>query len=532
MKKSLLIMMFLINICFADVPHIFILHLNGINTTKFQAFENSTELRKVPTIQSNMITFDYVWNPTAGEGSGQSLLDNIHDVMAQKAFEGKARTSQADFTDAWMRTFDNESYPVGSPEYIKLESSIKDKYNDALKGLFGRNIESIIDNFHGIVPEEFQSVVSLVETPYVPHYLADSYQITSGNMTNRQKTTPEQMKQRMLQSQQDRKRYHEARQMVFGNNIQPKDYSKTKNMVLLVPHSQGNFYANDLYTYLTTVESFPKDQIQIYGIASTVHKNFGGEWVDMFNKGSYAKDGKLDNYITSSNDWIIDALRFLSSEKPDTKTQPDNITIPFSFGSPLGHNLISVYLADPKARERIKLMIDLAIENYMYLLDDEMERFDLTMKSIAHQRSDITAKLKYNDKVICQSNSCNNEVLYLSGEYKNHGDYVELYFPRQNFDQGKYTILSEGNSGKDMFYIATNPNKFGSLYHQTFPDYIDDEDGNTIGYGLEDVIYVNNGAMWFNAWYGNNNRPLIEGFKAEFPEFFDNGELIMGSFNL
>lgn len=60
------------------------------------------------------------------------------------------------------------------------------------------------------------------------------------------------------------------------------DYSRTKNHVLLIPHSQGNLYANNLYDYLTTIEHYNPHQIQIFGIATPGSQLKGNQILSTF----------------------------------------------------------------------------------------------------------------------------------------------------------------------------------------------------------------------------------------------------------
>lgn len=128
--KKILILLFFIGLAGAEsVPHIFMLHINGINTTFVQARTNTSALKRVisPTVTSNILTYDLVWNPTAGDGSEQTILDNILDVMKQKATEQSTLTLD-EYTEIWMKAFPHESYVKGSESYEKLKSQIKQKY--------------------------------------------------------------------------------------------------------------------------------------------------------------------------------------------------------------------------------------------------------------------------------------------------------------------------------------------------------------------------------------------------------------------
>lgn len=107
--------------------------------------------------------------------------------------------------------------------------------------------------------------------------------------------------------------------------------------ILLVPHSQGNLYANATYKKLTTGDNpIPATAIKIVGIASPA--------------AYVAGDG---DYLTSSNDLVIKGLRSLG-----LSVLASNFTISLSTDDVLGHGLSSIYLnPDHEGRaELIQLM--------------------------------------------------------------------------------------------------------------------------------------------------------------------------------
>ena len=95
--------------------------------------------------------------------------------------------------------------------------------------------------------------------------------------------------------------------------------------VLFVAHSQGNFYANNIYDVVASKPGgIPQESLSIYGIGSPADHVAGG--------------GK---YITSSTDGIINLIRklkFLNVLEPNV-----NIQVPANDDSS-GHNLSRIYL--------------------------------------------------------------------------------------------------------------------------------------------------------------------------------------------
>lgn len=92
--------------------------------------------------------------------------------------------------------------------------------------------------------------------------------------------------------------------------------------ILLVPHSQGNLYANAAYAKLTTGnDAIPTTAIGIMGIASPAAYVAGN-----------------GDYVTSSNDLVIGGLRLLGLTVLNS-----NITISLTTDDLLGHGLKEVY---------------------------------------------------------------------------------------------------------------------------------------------------------------------------------------------
>lgn len=116
---------------------------------------------------------------------------------------------------------------------------------------------------------------------------------------------------------------------------------KENSYILLLPHSQGNLYANQLYNYLTsTEENYDSQHLRIFGIATPANEISGS-----------------GDYVTSSNDLVISGIRLIKS------VLPSNININFSLSDILGHNLIDIYLTDPTSKEIIQQKITQALDS-------------------------------------------------------------------------------------------------------------------------------------------------------------------------
>lgn len=116
----------------------------------------------------------------------------------------------------------------------------------------------------------------------------------------------------------------------------------TTRKILLVGHSQGTFYTNEIYDYLLA-HGESKDTVGVYNVATPASLVAGYENVP--DQGAY---------LTSENDKVINAVRTAASKLRANQPLPANITIPLtpqdaadSFG---GHSLSGIYLANNSVR--------------------------------------------------------------------------------------------------------------------------------------------------------------------------------------
>jgi hypothetical protein len=110
----------------------------------------------------------------------------------------------------------------------------------------------------------------------------------------------------------------------------------TTRKILLVGHSQGTFYTNEIYDYLIN-NGVPKESMAVYNVATPAS----------FVSGN-------GGYLTSSNDKVINLVRSIAPKVNAELPLPANITIPLNsqesadlFG---GHSFSGVYLANESLR--------------------------------------------------------------------------------------------------------------------------------------------------------------------------------------
>ncbi|MBA6416937.1 hypothetical protein H4J50_13010 [Colwellia sp. 6M3] len=111
------------------------------------------------------------------------------------------------------------------------------------------------------------------------------------------------------------------------------------NKVVVLAHSQGNFYANRTWKKIEELDNENKGFTSALGI------------VGMGVPANYIAGNGL--YTTNSKDQVINAIRFFSGPQP----LPANITRPFTKADILGHSLKDIYLSSSADSSAIKSKI-------------------------------------------------------------------------------------------------------------------------------------------------------------------------------
>ena len=198
---------------------------------------------------------------------------------------------------------------------------------------------------------------------------------------------------------------------------------KESSYVLLLPHSQGNLYANQLYNYLTSTGNYDSQHLRIFGIATPANEISGS-----------------GDYVTNSNDLVINGLRLITS------ILPSNITVNFSLADVLGHNLIDIYLTDPSSKEIIKQKITQALDTLAHYLE----------LSIPTGYFKLTDSKKYYDTIgyasIPVTVMRDDNILYSNNELVESGFYY--YFSNSPIPLIIYPLTS----GKYSINVSVNNN--------------------------------------------------------------------------
>lgn len=247
------------------------------------------------------------WNVLYNATHGKISRD-LFDVFIQKKEENKELTID-DYVILFMKVYDL-SYPVGSKEFELIKDIIKDKYLQDM-GFVGYNLENIFNDYE---------------------------QIT--NLTN---------------SMVELIKCHE---------------NSDKNIVLLIPHSQGTLYANSLRNYLVDTRNISKNNIGIYAIANPADKIESTVYPETnYYVGDPPDEGV--QYITADNDFVINSLRVFSNFSPVTN-QPmsANIHLTECQDHKLCHSLTNAYLLDKHVALAISKKINLFIMSLAHRFHD------------------------------------------------------------------------------------------------------------------------------------------------------------------
>ncbi len=390
MKYLFLLLSFYCLNAFADIvknPHIFIFHVNGVNTTRDRADENRFALQSSVKINSNIVTWDVIYNSTHG-----FLASDLWDVMRMKKQEHK-NLSIDDYVKTYMKTY-HLHYPVGSPEYAKLKENIKQYYiNDP--SITGKNLAEIINQFHQKVPPPYASVVELLN--------------------------------------------------------QHKDSNGYNAYVLLIPHSQGNQYANQLWKYVTEYENFPKSHLAVFGIASPTDRMQGT-----------VIPSNQDSYYTSDNDFVINSLSALSMLMPQTnKPLSGNLHL-YNCKDLLCHNLIDSYLRDEEAKYRISNRISSFIISLKKNMIEEQLGKNIKILFWMNEQFSYLATLRSGmGKVICSNAKCDENITgYIKTSIPQNDPYDGYRWSLQGFNDGPYVLLVSphyfSKNIDDYFFIRGN----------------------------------------------------------------------------
>ena len=372
MKKAFLtiVVILLCDFAFA-APHLFIFSVNGINTDEIDAIENAKALELTTNYQkSNMVKFDYIWNPTSSPG--QNIITNLIDVAWQKADEYHISITLDDYTRNYIKTNGLPDHAESSSEYKQLKTQMKGIYLDELTKMAGMNFDEIMNAFNNkTVPVEFQDVLRVLR---------------------------------------------EA-------NSDSRD-----NYVMLISHSQGGLYTNALAQYQYQSGQYDQNNLVNYEIATPATEVIGGFYKT-----------EQSNYVTSGNDFVIGGLRVIS------KVLPKNADIPFAISSPLGHNLVEVYLNDAKVVGKIATVVKNVMNHFIANINNNLRQHGAKLSVMMAPTDKVT--LLANNQQLCGNGKCDeSKSLYYEANDKSYYWYLFMADKSGYVDYKLYSQVGEDNS--------------------------------------------------------------------------------------
>lgn len=313
------------------------------------------------------------------------LASDLWVTLLQKRHENK-NLSIDDYVIAYMKAY-NLHYKPGSQEYKNLKENIKDLYRKD-PSFVGRNLDYIVDQFHEKTSSAFTSIKNLLA-----------------------------------------------------------EYKNKKDVyVLLLPHSQGNLYANELWDYLVHAENFPASHLALFGIANPADKIKGTVEIPKPNHGDPSKE-QLIKYITAKDDFVINSLRIFSYFLPETnQPMPSNVGI--NCYDSLCHSLIEAYLYDNHSKivisEKINLLI---ISLKLKMIEEEFGESIRLLFDLPAYVGNTNEIISPTGKIICSANACDTRIIgYINPMSCSDFDpyfYNTKFLFKETQEPGSYLYISD-----------------------------------------------------------------------------------------
>ncbi len=299
-----------------------ILFSDDINIGEYGCVLNTSEAQLASDIESGKLTLASKPNFDVSFGAGENVLE-VSKADGDKKLIVYANGMMTGITDAIKnyRALRNVVFPV----YPNMEYRIA--YNEHEAGM--DQITEVLA--HAIRQEEGVSVSrSLEEANYALRRPIDYGVQRLANF--------------LIEYSTEDQYANDLDVSIHMNNVYlPKVTEQYK--VIIVAHSQGNFYANRAWH---TINNLSQDgekiakAIGVIGLATPANH--------------VANDPTNTNYLSSENDWLINRVR--NNTLPTIRPLDYNITIPYNSADPLGHGMSEIYLADTFSRGRLITMIN------------------------------------------------------------------------------------------------------------------------------------------------------------------------------
>jgi hypothetical protein len=223
---------------------------------------------------------------------------------------------------------------------------------------------------------------------------------------------------------------------------------KSNSYVLLIAHSQGNLYANQLYDYLINGASFPKSRLSIVGIATPSDKILGTIAIP--------KNADQNRYITSDTDFVITSLNiFLTFNPVSNKALPANVHITKCEDQSC-HGIVTSYLNDDNTRSVISSKINAFIASIKKnILEEQLSKNINVMFWMNEQFSQIAILRSGLGKVICANGTCDKDhINYIDTNISEFDEYNNYKWSSDGFMKGPFMLLVPNRS-----YLAS-PNAY------------------------------------------------------------------------
>lgn len=210
--------------------------------------------------------------------------------------------------------------------------------------------------------------------------------------------------------------------------------NKETSYILFIPHSQGNQYVNQLWTYLVNKENFQKSHLAVFGIASpTDHM-----------EGTVKPITPNDQvgYYTADNDYIINSLAALLHFIPETTPPMKGNMHLNTCDDKLCHNLVSSYLTDKTSRALISTKISAFITTLKKnMLEEQLGKSINAMMWFDDRFMPIAVLRSGSGQVICGQGKCDENVLQHLETGLSQFDSYKDYRWSSNLESNVYMIM-------------------------------------------------------------------------------------------
>jgi len=245
--------------------------------------------------------------------------------------------------------------------------------------------------------------------------------------------------------------------------------------VIVIAHSQGNYYTNEAYEEL---DDWMKEYFHMFGVATPANHVAG-----------FAVDDTTAPYVKFHNDFIKSVVGGLASNMDDPNSDHNNISID-------AHDFYDSYLASENSREKIVNFIQTKIQEQVekqsqWAVDENSDE--------GTKKHRITVKHIYDDSITIDEEIypfAPKKKIYQVDDLDGGKSYVKASF-------GGEQILDkwEGQKKEEQFYKLEGTDPIEYIISDRF---IRDEDEDIVYDTYNNLYWQDTSSTWLDGWQGAN----------------------------